>query len=145
VTPEIADAFTPGDHLSTFGGSPVSCAAALANVEVMREEKLPELSAKHGELMMTGLNGFKETCPLVGDVRGKGLMVGVELVKDADKTPAVEEAKAVRRRCLEKGVLVGVGGALANVVRLQPPLVLTPEEAERALDTVKEALTEVAG
>ena len=145
VTAEIADAFAPGDHLSTFGGSPISCAAAMANVEVMQEEKLPEASAARGDQLMSRLKAFKEKCSLIGDVRGKGLMIGIELVKDADKTPASDEAKAVRAKCLENGVIVGVGGVLANVVRLQPPLVLTEEEADRAADVLQKVLVEVAG
>ena len=145
VTAEIADAFAPGDHLSTFGGSPISCAAAMANVEVMQEEKLPEASAARGEQLMSRLKAFKEECCLVGDVRGKGLMIGIELVKDADKTPASDEARAVRAKCLENGVIVGVGGVLANVVRLQPPLVLTEDEADRAADVLQKVLVEVAG
>jgi 4-aminobutyrate aminotransferase len=145
VTAEIGDAFTPGDHLSTYGGSPICCAAAMANIEVMQEDKLPEASAARGEQLMARLNKFKETCSLVGDVRGKGLMIGIELVKDADKTPAPDEAKAVRAKCLENGVMVGVGGILANVVRLQPPLVLTEEEADRAADILEKVLMEVAG
>src|SRR5947199_2526417 len=80
--PDVGDAFKPGDHLSTFGGNPVCCAAALANIEVMLEEKLPENSAARGEQIMKRLQNFAETAPLIGDVRGKGLMIGVELVKD---------------------------------------------------------------
>ncbi len=140
---DIGDAFTPGDHLSTFGGSPVCCAAAIANIEVMREEKLPEKAAQLGDQIMARLNEFKEKCKLVGDVRGKGLMIGVELVKDDKKTPAADEAKKVRALCLEKGVLVGVGGVLANVVRLQPPLVITSDQLKHAADVLEKALTEV--
>jgi 4-aminobutyrate aminotransferase len=145
ATPEIADAFTPGDHLSTFGGSPVSCAAALANLAVMQDENLPEKAAERGQYLMDRLAKFAKDCALVGDVRGKGLMIGIELVKDAEKTPAAEEAKAVRARCLEKGVLVGVGGVLANVVRLQPPLTLSEDEAAQAADVLESVLSEVAG
>lgn len=140
----IADAFTPGDHLSTFGGNPICCAAAMANIEVLQEEKLPEKAAELGEQVMARLNEFKEKCKLVGDVRGKGLMIGIELVKDADKTPAAEEAKKVRQLCLDSGVLVGVGGALANVVRLQPPLVISGDQLNQAADVLEKALTEVA-
>ena len=143
ATPEVADAFTPGDHLSTFGGNPVSCAAAMANIRVLQEEKLAQAAQARGERMMERLRAAQEHCPLIGDVRGQGLMIGVELVQDADKTPAAAEAKAVRSLCREQGVLVGVGGALANVVRLQPPLVITAEEGERALDVLEKALTEV--
>ena len=142
---DIGDAFTPGDHLSTFGGSPVSCAAAIANIAVMEEENLPAKSEARGRYLMDRLKGFQEKCPLVGDVRGKGLMIGLELVKDDEKIPAVEEAKAVQARCLEEGVLVGVGGVFANVIRLQPPLVITEDEAARAADTVEKTVTEVAG
>jgi len=141
---DIADAFTPGDHLSTFGGNPVSCAAAIANIGVMMDEKLPEKSAARGEQILARLNSFKQRCKLVGDVRGKGLMIGIELVKDADKTPASKEAKAVQGICREAGVLVGVGGTLGNVVRLQPPLVITEEQADRATGAVEKAILEVA-
>jgi 4-aminobutyrate aminotransferase len=143
--PEIAAAFTPGDHLSTFGGNPVCCAAALANIEVMAEEKLPENSAARGEQIMTRLKKFARDQPLVGDVRGKGLMIGIELIADADKTPAVEQAKAVRNTCREAGVLVGRGGLHANVIRLQPPLVLTEAQAEQACDAVEKAIAAAAG
>jgi len=141
---DVAEAFTPGDHLSTFGGNPVSCAAAMANIEVMREEGLPENAAALGEQVMARLNKLKETCKLVGDVRGKGLMIGVELVKDSAKVPAADEAKKVRQLCLENGVLVGVGGGLANVVRLQPPLIITAEQLDRAVEVLEKALAQVA-
>ena len=142
---DVADAFTPGDHLSTFGGNPVSCAAAMANIAVMQEEKLPEAAAERGAWLMDRLTRFKETCPLVGDVRGKGLMIGLELVRDAEKTPADDEAKQVRSLCREAGVLVGLGGVLGNVVRLQPPLVLTGGEAEKLADVLEGALAQVGG
>lgn len=141
--PDVAQAFTPGDHLSTFGGNPVSCAAAIANIDVMTDEKLPQASAERGAQLMERLAGLKEKCALIGDVRGKGLMIGIELVKDTDKTPACDEAKEIRRLCREAGVLVGVGGTLGNVVRLQPPLVLTADEAEKVADVLEEALMNV--
>ncbi|MDY7010212.1 MAG: aspartate aminotransferase family protein [Planctomycetota bacterium] len=142
---DIAEAFTPGDHLSTFGGNPVSCAAAMANIDVLLDEKLCENSAQRGEQLLTRLRNFQENCSLVGDVRGKGLMIGVELVRDAAKTPADEEARKVRTLCREAGVLVGVGGSLGNVVRLQPPLVLTSEQADRAANTLEKAISYVFG
>jgi 4-aminobutyrate aminotransferase-like enzyme len=139
VRPDIADAFTPGDHLSTFGGSPVACAAAVANIEVMQEDRLPEAAAERGAQFMGALNSLKNKRPLIGDVRGKGLMIGIELVKE-DKAPAPDAARAVRTQCLENGVLVGVGGAAGNVVRLQPPLTITAAECERALSALEKAL-----
>ncbi|MCG3146818.1 MAG: 5-aminovalerate aminotransferase DavT [Verrucomicrobiae bacterium] len=141
--PDVAEAFKPGDHLSTFGGNPVSCAAALANVEVLLDEKLPENSAARGAQILKRLQAVKS--PLIGEVRGKGLMIGVELVKDKAKTPAVAETKEVRRLCREAGVLVGAGGTFANVIRIQPPLVLTAAEADRICDVVSDAVGKVAG
>jgi 4-aminobutyrate aminotransferase len=143
--PEIADAFTPGSHLSTFGGNPVSCAAALANIGVMQDERLPENSAARGTQLMDALKPLENELALVGEVRGRGLMIGLELVKDADKTPAVEAAKEVKKRCREAGMLIGVGGTYANVVRLQPPLVLNEEEAAQIIDTLSKVLREVNG
>jgi len=144
ATPEIGDAFTVGSHLSTFGGNPVSCAAALANIDVMFDEKLPENAKTRGAQLMAGLEKIRANNKLIGDVRGKGLMIGIELVKDADKTPAAAEAAEVRRRCREAGILVGVGGSLGNVVRLQPPLVISEEECARVLETIETALADTA-
>ena len=144
VNPEIADAFTPGDHLSTFGGNPVSCAAAIANIGVMRDEGLPENAAARGDQIMQRLRDFQADCRLVGDVRGKGLMIGIELVRDAQKTPADREAKAVQAGCLKRGMLIGLGGCYGNVLRLQPPLVMSAAEADRACDILTDTLREVA-
>jgi len=144
ATPEVGDAFTVGSHLSTFGGNPVSCAAALANIDVMFDEKLPENSAARGAQLTAGLEKIRANNKIVGDVRGKGLMIGIELVKDADKTPAAAEAVEVRRLCREAGILVGVGGSLGNVVRLQPPLVITEEECARVLETLETVLADTA-
>ncbi len=143
---DVAGAFSPGDHLSTFGGSPVSCAAAMANIAVMQKEKLPENSAARGEELIGRLGRFAKDNKLVGDVRGRGLMIGVELVRDkASKEPAPDEAKKVRDLCRENGVLVGRGGPLANVIRLQPPLTITADQADQAASTLEKALSEVAG
>jgi len=142
---DVGDAFTPGDHLSTFGGNPVSCAAALANIDVILDERLPENAAARGDQIMARMRRLQEDCHLLGDVRGKGLMIGLELVKDEKKTPASAEAGHVRRLCREAGVLVGVGGSLANVVRIQPPLILTEDEADRVCTTLEKVCREVDG
>ena len=94
---------------------------------------------------MTRMRRLQEGCHLLGDVRGKGLMIGLELVKDKEKTPASAEAGHVRRLCREAGVLVGVGGSLANVVRIQPPLILTEDEADRVCTTLEKVCREVDG
>ncbi len=143
--PDIADAFTPGSHLSTFGGNPVSCAAALANIGVMQDEKLPENAAARGAQLTDALRPLEDELMLVGELRGRGLMIGLELVKDADKTPAAEEAKEVKKRCREAGILIGVGGTFANVVRLQPPLILSEDEAVEIVDILSKVLRDVNG
>jgi 4-aminobutyrate aminotransferase / (S)-3-amino-2-methylpropionate transaminase / 5-aminovalerate transaminase len=146
VPPEIADSLKPGEHLSTFGGNPVSCAAGLANIEVMREERLPEESARKGQHAMSRLRQMAERHPLIGEVRGLGLMIGVELIKDqTTKEPAAREAAMVRRLAREAGVLIGVGGQGGNVVRVQPPLVISDAALDCALDVVDDALGVVSG
>ena len=138
----VCDAMQPGDHLSTFGGNPISCAAALANLEVLQEEKLVENSARRGEELLARFKRLQEQSPRIGDVRGRGLMLGLELVRDRKtKEPATEEAKAARAALREKGVLVGVGGVFGNVVRIQPPLSITAAECDRAASAVEEVLT----
>lgn len=134
---EIADAFQVGDHLSTFGGNPVSCAAALANLDYHLSEDLPGQSARKGEHLMARLRELQTSEELIGDVRGLGLMVGVELVTDRDaKTPAAAEAAFVRQYCLDHGVLIGVGGNFGSVLRLQPPIVIDDAQLDRVFETV---------
>ena len=140
---DVGDAFTPGSHLSTFGGNPVSCAAALANFQVMKEEKLPENAAARGAQIMAALKPLENELTLVGEVRGKGLMIGIELVKDDAKTPAPDMAAELKRRCREAGIIVGVGGSLANVMRIQPPLILTEDEATEVTDKLTPILKEL--
>jgi 4-aminobutyrate aminotransferase-like enzyme len=141
--PEIADAYRPGDHLSTFGGNPVSCAAALANIEYMQKEDLPGRATELGTYAMAKLRDIQKQNPLLGDVRGLGLMIGVELVKDEKKTPATAEAEAIRDALLRERVLVGVGGVYGNVIRFQPPLVITRQQIDRAIVAFAGAVDEV--
>jgi 4-aminobutyrate aminotransferase len=137
----VSDAMKPGDHLSTFGGNPISCAAALANIAVIEEEGLVENAARRGEELLSRLRPLQEQCPLVGEVRGRGLMIGLELVRDrTTKEPAAQEAKAVRAALRDRGILVGVGGVHGNVVRLQPPLSITADECDRAATAVTDVL-----
>ncbi len=142
---EIADSLRPGEHLSTFGGNPICCAAALANIGVLEDEQLPEEAARKGERILSRLRELADHHELIGDVRGLGLMIGIELVSDRDsKTPATQEAVQVRRLCREAGVLVGVGGQAGNVVRFQPPLIISDEELNRAVDTLDRVLAQIA-
>jgi len=142
---EIAAAFRPGDHLSTFGGNPVSCAAALANIAYLEREKLPQRAQELGAHVMTVLRSWMDKYDFIGEVRGTGLMIGIELVEDRKKkTPAAAKADAIKAECLKRGLLIGVGGVYGNVVRLQPPLVISRAEMDAALNKLEEAFRAVA-
>ena len=142
--PEIAAAYKPGDHLSTFGGNPISCAAALANIEFLQREDLPAKAMDTGNYVMGKLRDLQKSHPLIGEVRGLGLMIGVELIKDTKLTPATAEAEAIRESLFRHGVLVGVGGVYGNVIRFQPPLVITRAQIDQAIEALAAALEEVA-
>lgn len=138
----VCDAMKPGDHLSTFGGNPISCAAALANIAVIEEERLVENAVTRGGELLARCKQLQEKHAIIGDVRGRGLMIGLELVRDRKtKEPAPDAAKALRAKLRERGVLVGVGGVFGNVLRLQPPLSITANECDRAAVALTEALT----
>jgi 4-aminobutyrate aminotransferase/(S)-3-amino-2-methylpropionate transaminase len=138
--PEIADAFQIGDHLSTFGGNPVSCAAALANIAFLQDGVIAA-SAKKGADLKARFENLMMEQALIGDVRGKGLMIGVELVEDRKtKVPASAAAGFVRQYCLEHNLLIGVGGNFGSVLRIQPPLVISPEQIDTTFDTIAAAL-----
>jgi 4-aminobutyrate aminotransferase len=131
----------PGAHASTFGGNPVSCAAALATISLLRRE-LAANAARVGAFLLDGLNALMERHPLIGDVRGKGLMIGIECVRDRrTKERATEERDDVVTAAFYRGLLVL--GAGRNMIRLSPPLVLTRDQAETALRLLDEAFTEV--
>ncbi|MCE4617177.1 MAG: acetyl ornithine aminotransferase family protein [Desulfurococcales archaeon] len=131
----------PGSHASTFGGNPVSLAAAEAVIEIIKEEKLLENAEKVGNYALERLKDLSDEIPQIGDVRGKGLMIGVEIVKDPDsKVPAREEVGNIIRKSFKRGVLVI--GAGVSTIRLSPPLVITMEEMEKALDILEGIIRE---
>ena len=138
---EIADAFQPGDHLSTFGGNPVSCAASLANIEFMEKENLAEQATRKGEMLMEALKQVEPKGVMIGEIRGKGLMVGMELVENQEtREPASARAAEIRAALREKGILIGVGGAFANVLRIQPPLTISDDELNRVVHVLKDVI-----
>ena len=141
---EIADAFQVGDHLSTFGGNPVSCAAALANIEFLQNGVI-EASAKKGADLKARFEALAKTQPLIGDVRGKGLMIGVELIADPQtKAYGTAAGAFVRQYCLEHNVLIGVGGNFGSVLRVQPPLVISEAQIDVVYDTIEAGLAAYA-
>jgi 4-aminobutyrate aminotransferase len=130
-----------GSHASTFGGNPVACAAALTTIRLL-EDELVDNAADVGTYLIERLREMAERHPLVGDVRGKGLMIGIELVRDREtKERAVEERDGVVAHVFEAGVLVL--GAGRNTVRLCPPLVLTREQADYCVRALDAAIGEV--
>jgi len=131
----------PGTHASTFGGNPVSCAASLATIKLLRESlvKNAEVVGAH---LFEGARGLMEKHRIVGDVRGRGLMIGLELVRDRQtKERATKERDAVVRACFSRGLLIL--GAGQNSIRLSPPLVLTKQQADTALQILDQALAGV--
>ena len=131
-----------GAHGSTFGGNPVCCAAALATLAIV-EEGLVANAARMGERILSGLRALAARHPAIGDVRGLGLMIGLELVSDrATRAPAPELVQAVERRAFERGLLVLAAGA--STIRLAPPLVVDETDVDVALSILDECLTELA-
>jgi len=134
-------AWPPGAHASTFGGNPVSCAAALATIKLLKE-RLVANAAEVGGHLMSALKALMDKHPLIGDVRGRALMIGVELVRDRrTKERAADERDAVVQAAFARGLLLL--GAGKNAIRFSPPLVLTREQADTATRIFDEALTEV--
>jgi acetylornithine/N-succinyldiaminopimelate aminotransferase len=127
---DVADAFKPGDHATTFGGGPVPCAAALAVLDVIAEEKLVENSAAMGDRLVTALHDALDASPVVTDVRGVGLLVGVEL--------AGEWSREVVDACRDRGLLVN--NVKPDTIRLSPPLIVTADEVDRAAAILADAL-----
>jgi alanine-glyoxylate transaminase/(R)-3-amino-2-methylpropionate-pyruvate transaminase len=126
TTPDIANALTQRIHFNTFGGNPVSCAMGKAVLEVIEREKYQQNCLELGGYIMEGLEKLKSRHDVLGDVRGKGLMIGIELVKDrTTKEPAREECDQVFERAKEMGLLLGRGGLYSNVLRIKPPMCIT--------------------
>ncbi len=139
---EIAEALTSRIHFNTFGGNPVSMAAGLAVLDVIDEEGLQENCRRVGARLLQGLRRLQKDHPLIGDVRGLGLMLGVELVSDrSTRAPATAQTLDVIDAAREMGVLVGKGGLDGNVLRIKPPMCITLEDADFALDVLDRALT----
>jgi 4-aminobutyrate aminotransferase len=133
----------PGAHASTFGGNPVACAAATTTLKLLREHLVAN-AATVGEHLMWGIRTLQQQHPIIGDVRGLGLMIGIELVRSRQtKERAVEERNALVQAMFRRGVLVL--GAGRNAVRLAPPLVLTKDQADAVLNVMDGALAEVTG
>jgi alanine-glyoxylate transaminase/(R)-3-amino-2-methylpropionate-pyruvate transaminase len=143
---EIAETLSQRIHFNTFGGNPVSMAAGLAVLDVIDEEGIQQNAKLVGGRFKTGLQELQRRHRLIGDVRGLGLMLGVELVRDrGTKEPAKEEALAVMEHAREMGVLLGKGGLDGNTLRIKPPMCLTAADVDFALEVLDAALSKVEG
>src|ERR1700675_388046 len=141
---EIAQALTQRIHFNTFGGNPVCMAAGLAVLEVIDEDGLQENSRVVGARLKNGLKRMASEHKLMGDVRGMGLMLGVELVRDREtKEPAKAETLQILEEARAMGVLIGKGGIDGNVVRIKPPMCITADDADYALEVIHRALQAV--
>ena len=141
---DLMSRWLAGSHGTTFGGSPVSCAAALAVLDIIREENLLENARKMGARLLDGFRSMQQKYECIGDVRGLGLMVAMELVKPGGgKEPDGEAAARVLGGCLERGLLGYMAGHDGQVVRFMPPLNITTEHVDRALDILDASLQDV--
>jgi 4-aminobutyrate aminotransferase len=134
------------NSISTFGGNPLASTYALNNLEFIEENDLQSNAFRVGKFLYEGLKELEDRYEVVGEVRGKGLMLGVELVKDKEsKEPNPDGAARAMEEARERGLLVGKGGLYGNVLRLSPPLVIDEADAQRAVETLEEAFRSVQG
>jgi len=144
TTPKIAATIAQRTHFNTFGGNPVVCAQGTAVLEVIEREKLQANALRIGNQIFTGLVRLKAKHSLIGDVRGKGLLLGIELVKDrATKEPATAECAQVMESCRDMGLLLGKGGLYGQTIRFSPPMCLHEGDAEFLLDVLDRAFSAV--
>jgi alanine-glyoxylate transaminase/(R)-3-amino-2-methylpropionate-pyruvate transaminase len=144
TTPKIAAALAQRIHFNTFGGNPVVCAQGAAVLEIIDRDKLQANSLKIGGRISDGLLRLKEKHKIIGDVRGKGLMLGIELVKDRQsKEPAKEECAQILERCREMGLLLGKGGLHGQTIRFSPPMCVNEADADFIIEVLNRAFSDL--
>ena len=142
TTPKIAQALTSRIHINTFGGNPVVCAQGRAVLQVIDREGLQENSLRVGNQLHEGFRKLAEKHNVIGDARGKGLMLGIELVKDrTTKEPAKDECAHVLETAKDLGLLIGKGGLFGNTLRVKPPMCITRADAEFMLEVLDVAFS----
>jgi 4-aminobutyrate aminotransferase-like enzyme len=146
TTPEIADRFANGmEYFNTFGGNPVSCAIGLAVLDVIEQEALQANALDVGAYLMAGLRDLQRRHPLIGDVRGLGLYIGVELVLDPETMePAGDHASYISNRMRDYGVLISTDGPFHNVLKLKPPIIFSRSDADHLVWALGEVLQDSA-
>ncbi len=144
TTADVAETMTKRIHFNTYGGNPVSMAAGLATMEVIDAEGIQANAKRVGEHLQQGLLALQEKHALIGDVRGLGLMLGVELVRDrVSKEPASTEAADLMELTRQRGLILGKGGLFGNTMRIKPPMCLTTDDADFLVATMDECLAEI--
>ena len=136
---EIMDCFN-ANSISTFGGNPLVTRGCLANLQYLEDNNLQENAAKQGQRFLEKLSAFAETSDMIGEVRGKGLMIGIELVGADGKTPNVDAVAEIMERTKEGGLLIGRGGFYGNVIRMAPPLSVTEAEIDEGFEILVSAI-----
>jgi 4-aminobutyrate aminotransferase-like enzyme len=144
-TQKIADSFVTGmEYFNTFGGNPVSCATGLAVLDVIQQEELQKNALQVGNKMMKGFEELIIRHPIIGDVRGAGLFIGVELVTDQKNlTPATDEVAKVIEKMKDRGILLSTDGPYNNVIKIKPPIVFNENNADQVVETLDEVLRSV--
>jgi 4-aminobutyrate aminotransferase len=133
-----------GAHLFTLSGHPVSCAASIATIDVVENEGLVENAEKMGALLKKRLEELKDGYEIIGDVRGKGLILGVEFIKDErSKEPATVEVTKICYRAWELGLILGYVGMFSNVVEITPPLIINEKHVNSACEILEQAIKDV--
>jgi 4-aminobutyrate aminotransferase-like enzyme len=145
VTNEIADAFNNGmEYFNTFGGNPVSMATGLAILDVIQQEEMQQHALETGNYLMAGLIGLMDKHPVISDVRGHGLFIGAEMVKDRrTQEPAVPEIDIVVDKMKDKGYLLSTDGPLHNVLKIKPPMPFNKQNADELVQYLDECLSEL--
>lgn len=145
VRREIAEAFANGmEYFNTFGGNPVSCAAGLAVLETLEKEDLLANASDQGAYILEGMRRLQEEYPAIGDVRGRGLFLGIEMVRDrSTKEHAGDIASKISNRAKELGVLMGTDGPNDNVIKLRPPMIFKREHADLLLQILDKAMSDI--
>ncbi len=144
TTPKIAASLTQRVHFNTFGGNPVSCAVGRAVLQVIDDDQIQDNAAARGAELLAGFATLQQKHDVIGDVRGAGLMLGIEFVQDRQsKDPATEQCVQVFERCKDLGLLLGKGGLYGSVLRIKPPMCLTADDTQFMLEVLDTALSEL--
>ncbi|MGH6893441.1 MAG: aminotransferase class III-fold pyridoxal phosphate-dependent enzyme, partial [Dongiaceae bacterium] len=144
TTEEIAESFANGmEYFNTFGGNPVSCAVGLKVLEIIERDRLPRNASTIGGDLLARMRSLMDRHAVIGDVRGLGLMLGIDLVKDRKtKEPATGRAGRVVERCRELGVLMGTDGPYDNVIKLRPALIFSRADADHLMQVLEQAFVD---